>query len=384
MSGAAERNRGAFSPNGGATLEIDGTPVGDAHECYVIAEIGHNHQGSLDQAKELFERAQECGANAVKLQKRHNESLYTSDYFHRPYEHENSFGPTYGTHREALEFGKEEYKELRDFARELGITFFATAFDFHSADFLADLDMPAYKIASGDLTNTPLLRYVGQIGKPVIFSTGAGTLDDVRRAYETVAEVNDQIAILQCTAGYPAEFEELDLRVIQTYRQLFPDVVVGFSGHDSGIAMAVAAYVLGARIIEKHFTLNRAMKGTDHAFSLEIPGLRSMVRDLRRTQVALGDGTKKMYPSESDPALKMGKKLVAARDLEAGRSLTEKDIALKSPGDGLPPYELERFLGRTLRHPIGTDTALTFELLEELIPEQLDDALLPAGERPSE
>jgi N-acetylneuraminate synthase/sialic acid synthase len=137
-------------------------------------------------------------------------------------------------------------------------------------------------------------------------------------------------------------------------------------------------------VIEKHFTLNRAMKGTDHAFSLEVPGLSKMVRDLRRTRAALGDGTKKMYPSESDPALKMGKKLVAARDLEAGRALTREDIALKSPGDGLPPYELDRFIGRTLRHPVGTDTALTFELLEELIPSQLDDALLPAGERGSE
>jgi len=384
MGGAAERDRGAFSPSGGRSLEIDGTTIGDATDCYVIAEIGHNHQGDLDQAKELFQKAHECGADAVKLQKRHNKSLYTADYFHRPYEHENSFGPTYGTHREALEFDRDEYQELKNFTQELGVTFFATAFDFQSADFLADLDMPVYKIASGDLTNTPLLRYVGEIGKPVIFSTGAGTLDDVRRAYETVAEVNDQVAVLQCTAGYPAEFEELDLRVIETYRQLFPEAVVGFSGHDSGIAMAVAAYVLGARIIEKHFTLNRAMKGTDHAFSLEVPGLTRMVRDIRRTRGALGDGTKKMYQSESDPALKMGKKLVAARDLPAGHSLAADDVALKSPGDGLPPYELDRFIGRTLRHPVGEDSALTFELLEELIPEQLDDALLPAGERSAE
>jgi sialic acid synthase len=368
----------------GPAIEIGGTQIGEWTDCYVIAEIGHNHQGSLEQAKELFQKAYECGANAVKLQKRDNRNLYTADYYHRPYEHENSFGPTYGTHRDALEFGRDEYVELKAFTRDLGVTFFATAFDFRSADFLADLDMPAYKIASGDLTNTPLLRYVGQIGKPVIFSTGAGTLDDVRRAYEAVAEVNDQVAILQCTAGYPADFEELDLRVVQTYRQLFPKAVAGFSGHDSGIAMAVAAYVLGARIVEKHFTLNRAMKGTDHAFSLEVPGLTRLVRDLRRTRAALGDGTKKMYPSESDPALKMGKKLVAARDLPAGHTLTVDDIALKSPGDGLPPYELNRFLGRTLRHPVGEDMALMFELLEELIPEQLDDALLPAGEHGSE
>jgi N-acetylneuraminate synthase/sialic acid synthase len=229
-------------------------------------------------------------------------------------------------------------------------------------------------MASGDLTNTPLLRYVGEIGKPVIFSTGGGTLDDVQRAYETLAEVNDQIVILQCTAGYPAEWDELDLRVIATYRELLPRAVVGFSSHDNGIAMPVAAYVLGARVVEKHFTLNRAMRGTDHAFSLEPQGLRKLVRDLQRTRIALGDGTKTMYPSETAPILKMSKKIVAARDLPAGHVLTRDDLALKSPGDGLPPYELDRLVGRTLRHPATEEMALTFELLEELVPE-LEEAL---------
>jgi N-acetylneuraminate synthase/sialic acid synthase len=175
--------------------------------------------------------------------------------------------------------------------------------------------------------------------------------------------------MLQCTAGYPAEWDQLDLRVITTYRQLFPDVVAGFSSHDNGIAMPVAAYVLGARIVEKHFTLNRAMKGTDHAFSLEPQGMRKMTRDLHRAYLALGDGAKTMHPTEAAPIMKMGKKIVAARDLPVGHVLTRDDVALKSPGDGLPPYELDRLLGRTLRHPISEEMALTFELLEELIPE---------------
>ncbi len=169
-------------------LTIDGVRIADDTDCWVIAEIGHNHQGSLDQAKKLFEEAAHCGG---------------------PYDNENSYGPTYGLHREALEFGRAEYQELKAYAAELGITFFAAAFDFTSAEMLADLDMPAYKIASGDLTNTPLLRLVAEIGRPMIVSTGGGTLDDVRRAYETVVEINPQIALLQCTAGYPAEWEEL-------------------------------------------------------------------------------------------------------------------------------------------------------------------------------
>jgi sialic acid synthase len=351
------------------TLRIDGREISDDSHCYVIAEIGHNHQGSVDQAKLLFAEAKRCGADAVKLQKRDNRSLYTDEFYNRPYDNENSFGPTYGAHREALEFGRDEYLELKRYSGEIGITFFATAFDFKSVDFLAELDMPAYKIASGDLTNTPLLRYVAQTGKPVIFSTGAGTLDDVRRAYDTVAAITSEVAVLQCTAGYPVEWNELDLGVIGTYRQLFDGAVVGFSSHDNGIAMAVAAFVLGARIVEKHFTLNRAMKGTDHSFSLEPVGLTKLVRDLRRTRVAIGDGMKTMYPSEAEAARKMGKKLVAARDLPAGHVLRAEDIAFKSPGDGIPPYELDRLVGRALRHPVGRDTALTFELLEEPVPD---------------
>jgi N-acetylneuraminate synthase/sialic acid synthase len=358
------------------TLRIDDTLISEQSDCYVIAEVGHNHQGSLEQCKQLFDEAKACGADAVKLQKRDNRSLYTRELFHKPYDNENSFGATYGEHREALEFGRAEYQELREYAREIGLTFFATAFDIPSADFLAELDMPAYKVASADLINTPLLRHVAAIGKPMILSTGAATLDDVRRAVDEVGQINDQIAILQCTAGYPAAWEELDLRVIETYRELFPTAVAGLSSHDSGIAMAVAAYVLGARIIEKHFTLNRAMKGTDHRFSLEPVGLRKMVRDLRRVRIALGDGTKNMYPSETEPATKMSKKLVAARDLPAGTTLTAADIGSKSPGDGLPPYELDRLIGRTLRHPIAADAPLTFELLEERLP---NDVGHPAG-----
>ncbi len=346
-------------------ISLDGTEIGADTECYVIAEVGHNHQGSVEQAKALFKAAKEAGANAVKLQKRNNRGLYTREAYAKPYENENSYGSTYGEHREALEFERPEYEELKAYCAELEITFFATAFDFASADLLAELDMPAYKIASGDLTNTPLLRYVARIGKPVIFSTGGGTIDDVRRGYETLLEENDQIAVLQCTAGYPAEWDELDLSVIGTYRELFPEAVVGFSSHDNGIAMAVAAFVLGSRIVEKHFTLNRAMKGTDHVFSLEPQGLRKMVRDLRRTRAALGDGTKNVHPSEIAPATKMSKKLVAARDLAVGHVLGEADVALKSPGDGLPPYELERVLGSTLSRSVLEDEPLSFELLDE-------------------
>ena len=337
--------------------------ISDESDAYVIAEIGHNHQGSLKTAKELFQAAAECGVAAGKLQKRDNRSLYTREAYDRPYDNENSFGATYGEHREALEFGKSEYEELQAESARLGIGFFSTAFDIRSADFLAELNTPAYKIASGDLKNIPLLRHVAKIGKPMIVSTGGGTMEDVQRAFDTVMPINPRLCLMQCTCGYPAEFAELDLRVIATYREKFPEVVIGYSGHDNGIAMPLAAYMLGARIIEKHFTLNRAMKGTDHRFSLEPVGMKKMIRDLQRVRIALGDGRKKVYASEASPVLKMGKKLVAARDLPAGHVLTAADIAIKSPGDGLQPYYLDQVVGQVLTRDVRVDQSLTLELV---------------------
>jgi N-acetylneuraminate synthase/sialic acid synthase len=344
-------------------LTIDGKTIEDAGDCYVIAEIGHNHQGKLETAKEMFKTAKECGADAVKLQKRDNRSLYTKAAYDKPYENENSYGATYGEHREHLEFGWSEYRELVDYARQIGITLFATAFDFPSVDFLAKLDMPAFKVASGDLKNIPLLTYMAQTGKPIILSTGGGTMDDVNRAYDAIMPINPRLCLLQCTAGYPAAFEELNLRVITTYRERFPHAVVGLSSHDNGIAMALAAYILGARVVEKHFTLNHTWKGTDHAFSLEPIGFQKMIRDLRRVRVALGDGVKRVYDSEITPMVKMGKKLVAAVDLPAGHAIRREDIAIKSPGGGLQPYEIDKVIGRTTRTALKADEEITFEVL---------------------
>ena len=350
-------------------LRIGEHEIGDHTPCYVIAEIGHNHQGRVEKARELFREAKLAGAHAVKLQKRDNRALYTRAAYNKPYDNENSFGATYGEHREFLEFGLKEYRELQRHAKELEVDFFATAFDVASADFLTAVDVPAFKIASGDIKSTPLLKHVAGFGKPIIISTGGALVDDVQRAYDTIMAINPQLGILQCTAGYPAAFEELDLRVVTQYRERFPGAVVGFSGHDSGIAMPLAAYVLGARIVEKHFTLNRAMKGTDHAFSLEPVGLRKMVRDLERTHKALGDGVKQIHDSEKAPIAKMGKSLVVARDLPAGHVLTGDDIVMKSPGGGIPPYELEKVLGRVTLTALYEDDFLSFEMLSKPSPE---------------
>lgn len=342
-------------------LTIDGRTINDDSDCWVIAEVGHNHQGDIEKCKRLFDAAKDAGADAVKLQKRDNRTLFTKALYDKPYENENSFGTTYGEHREALEFGAKEYQELQAYCHHIGITFFATAFDHPSADFLARLDVPAFKIASGDLKNIPLLKHVASFGKPMIVSTGAGSMQDVQRAYEAIMPINRQLAILQCTASYPTPAEEMNLRTISTFRDQMKDIVIGLSDHYNGIAMTVAAYVLGARIIEKHFTLNHTWKGTDHAMSLEPEGMRKMVRDLRRARAALGDGVKRTLESEEPALNKMGKKLVAARDLPQGHVIATSDVAIKSPGDGLAPYELERLIGKKTVRALKVDENLRIE-----------------------
>lgn len=337
--------------------------ISDDSDCYIIAEIGHNHQGSLETCKKLFLAAKNAGVNAVKLQKRDNMTLFTREAYRKVYDNPNSYGETYGEHREFLEFGWREYVELKKYSKELDLDFFSTAFDIPSAEFLEKLDVPAFKFASGDLKTIPLLKHVAKFGKPMIMSTGGASMEDVRRAYDAVMPINDQICIMQCTGGYPPEWHELNLMVIDTLRKEFPDIVVGFSSHDSGIAMAVAGYMLGARIIEKHFTLNRAMKGTDHAFSLEPAGMTKMVRDLRRLKLALGDGKKVPYASEKVPIAKMGKSLVAQRDLPKGHVLTDEDISMKSPGGCLPPYVWENLVGMMLTQPIKEDEPFDFAKL---------------------
>jgi sialic acid synthase len=341
-------------------LKIDNYVINEVANCYVVAEIGHNHQGDLQTAKKLFYSALKAGANAVKLQKRDNHTLYIPAMWHKPYSNMNSFGVNYGQHREALEFGREEYQELQAYAKEIDITLFATAFDFASADFLAELEFPAFKIASGDLTNIPLLRHIAEFQKPIIISTGGETLKDVQRAYDTVMPINNQLCIMQCTSSYPCINAEMNLSVISTYRKAWDDIIIGFSDHSDNTITALIGYALGARIIEKHFTLDRTMKGTDQAFSLEYDELHKLVCDLQRVRVMLGKGIKQCYPSEVGSLEKMAKKLVAARNIPEKHILTRDDIAIKSPNDGLPPYELDHLLGKITKRSLKENDNISY------------------------
>jgi N-acetylneuraminate synthase/sialic acid synthase len=324
-------------------------------EVYVIAEIGHNHQGVIETAFELFRQAKLSGANAVKLQKRNNKKLYTKKFYNQIYQNKNSFGETYGLHREFLEFDEIQYKELQSFAKEIQIDFFATPFDFASLEFLEKLNMPAYKIASGDLMNTPLQKEISKLKKPIFLSTGGGTLLDIKRAYENITSINRNLSILHCTAAYPAPIEDMNLDVIKKLKEEFRNCRIGLSDHENGIDAAPIAYMLGASIFEKHFTLDRAKKGTDHSFSLEPMGLTRFVRNLHRIKKMIGSNEKKLLNSEVAPLFKMKKSIVAKKSMQAGKILEYSDLDFKSPGEGVDPYLYTELLGKKLKRNINEE-----------------------------
>lgn len=327
---------------------------------FIIAEVGHNHMGSVEVCKQIFDAAARCGANAVKLQKRDNRSLFTEEEFDRPYDNPNSYGPTYGLHREALEFNEAQFVEVKSYAESLGLIFFATPFDIPSAEFLYDLDCPLFKIASADLTNTPLIKRVVSFGRPIIVSTGGGTWADVDRVYEIVDK--SQTAILHCVASYPNQAHEMNLRVVPELKKRYSELAaVGLSDHYNGIAMAEAAYVLGGTVIEKHFTLNHTWRGTDHALSLEPQGLESLVNNIHRIKQALGDGEKKLLRSEESAVRKMGKSIYPTRIIKAGELIFEEDIIFKTPGGGIPPCNIDRILGRVALRDLPVDTPIRLE-----------------------
>lgn len=322
---------------------------------YVIAEIGNNHHGSLKLAKKMIYHAKMAGANAVKFQKRNNKSLFTKQFYNTPFVNQNSFGKTYGEHRDFLEMPLSSYKELKSYAKKIKIDFFATPFDFESVDFLKKLNLPAYKIASGDLTNLPLQEKIAKTGKKIILSTGGGTLRNVKIAYKNISKHNKDIVIMQCTSSYPAKPEHMNLNVIKTYKKHFPKSIIGLSDHENGIDAGPIAYMLGARVFEKHFTLNRSDKGSDNAFSLEPEGLRKFIRNLYRVKLLLGSEKKFRLKSEIVPMYKMEKSIVAKNDIKLGKILKLSDLDFKSPGDGIPPNKYKKIIGKKTKRLIYKD-----------------------------
>ncbi|MDC0206578.1 N-acetylneuraminate synthase family protein [Nitrospinae bacterium] len=274
-------------------IQIGRKLVGEEQPIYFIAEIGINHNGSLGDAKQLIDIAARCGCDAVKFQKRTVDVVYTQEDLAR--QRDNPFGNTNGDLKRGLEFGEKEYSEIDLYCKEKNIQWFASCWDEGSVDFIAKFDPPCFKIASASLTDDDLLRHHRQYRKPIILSTGMSSMDQIEHAVEVLG--TDDLLILHSTSTYPAKPEELNLRMITTLKNKFP-VPIGYSGHEVGLSSTFTAVVLGAKIIERHITLDRAMWGSDQAASIEPQGLERLLNETRGIDATLGDGVKKVYDSE--------------------------------------------------------------------------------------
>ncbi|MBM7070039.1 N-acetylneuraminate synthase family protein [Actibacterium sp. 188UL27-1] len=318
----------------------------------IIAEIGQNHQGDLEQAKNYISRFADLGADVVKFQKRDNRYLFSQERFDAPYDSENSFADTYGAHREALEFSDDQFKEIRDHAKAVGALFMVTPFDEPSLDFLIDLDVEILKVASFDLGNLPFLYRIATAGKPVVLSCGGGSLEQSIETIDFVHSITSNIAVLHCVSKYPTAFNELNLQRIPELISRFPDVAIGLSDHFNGTLSGPVSYQLGARVFEKHVTFDRSQKGTDHSFALEPRGFENFCRDIRRVR-SMTSGTHDELGKE--PVFqKLGKVLVAKSDLPAGHRLTLNDLSgrIDAPGVGIPVRDSARVIGAVLRESV--------------------------------
>ncbi len=345
------------------TINLDGINVGGDYPTYIIAEIGQNHNGEVRLAKKLIDMAVDCGANAVKFQKRDIPSELTKEAFDKPYDNPNSFGKTYGEHRMFLELNESQHLELKEYAQAKGITYFCTPCDVPSVELLERIDCPFYKVASRDVTNIPLLEALSKTGKPIIISTGMASLDDIDEALKVMQPKKNKFAILQCTSEYPCSLENVNLKVMDTLAEKY-GYVVGFSDHTSGIVVSTAASVMGAAIIEKHITLDRTMKGTDQPGSLERAGLRKLVEYIRATELVMGDGIKTINPVTEAAKIKLARSITSTMAIKAGGKLTEAMICLKSPGSGIKWKDRDKIIGKKATRDIEADVTLKIEDFE--------------------
>jgi N-acetylneuraminate synthase/sialic acid synthase len=339
-----------------------GTLIGHGRPCFVVAEIGNNHQGELAIARRMVEEAARAGVNAVKFQKRDMNALFTDEGLQMPYNGPNSFGPTYGEHRVALELSIEDMAELKSLAESLGLVFFASAWDQVSLAEMLDLDVELLKICSADLVNVPMLRQCGSTGLPVILSTGMSSLEEIDLSVAELRKFHEEIIILHCNSTYPCPDECVGLPVMAELSRRY-GLHVGYSGHERGIGPSVAAAALGACVVERHFTLDKTLRGTDHQASLDPAGFAQLIALIREAEAAMTICRKEVFEAERKAAVKLRKSIVFARDLPAGHVLAEADLTVKCPGHGVSPSHWDDILGRTLVCPVRHEDMVQWDQL---------------------
>lgn len=339
--------------------------IGEGEPCFVIAEAGVNHNGDINLAEKLIDTAREAGADAVKFQTYKAEEVVTGGAEKAGYQKETaSTDESQYDMIKRLELSAKDFKKLCEFAREKDIIFLSSPFDKGSVDLLDELQVPAFKVPSGEITNFPLLRHIAGKKKPIILSTGIATLEEIGEALEVIkAEGGNDIVLLHCISSYPAKIGDMNLRAMASLRDAF-ELPVGLSDHSLGITVPVAAAALGACVIEKHFTLDRNLAGPDHRASLEPEELKKMVAAIRDVERAMGDGIKKPTKDEED-SKRVGRRSIVARvDIPRGTVIAGEMLAVKRPGTGLEPKFLDRVIGKRAKQDIKKDDLVSLEMLE--------------------
>ena len=331
-------------------------------KCFIIAEAGVNHNGSIDTAKKLVKVAKQIGADAVKFQTFKAENLVTEHAKKAEYQITDSEDDSQYNMIKKLELSSDEFKEIARYASEKDIVFLSSPFDNESVDLLDKICVPIFKVASGEITNFPLLETIARKHKPVILSTGMSTLGEIEEALNLMEKYNDDIILMHCLTSYPAKIEDANLNVINTLQTAFKKPV-GFSDHTLGIEMSVAAVALGSCVIEKHFTLDKNLPGPDHKASLEPHEFAEMVKSIRNVEKGMGNGIKKPTNDEIKIKNLVRKSIVAKKDIPEGTSLSEEFIDIKRPGTGIEPKHLNKLIGRKTTEDIKKDSQIQWNQL---------------------
>ena len=330
------------------------------NKCLIIAEAGVNHNGSTDIAKKLIDNAVEAGVDAIKFQTFKAENLVTKNAPKATYQKNSTGDGSQLDMLKKLELSLEQHTELIEYCKNKGILFLSTPFDFESVDLLEKFDIAMYKIGSGDLTNIPLLRYIARLGKPMIVSTGMANLGEIECAVNAIKnEGNKDIMLLHCTSNYPTAYEDVHLNSMITMKNSF-DLDIGYSDHTVGIEVSIAAVAMGAKVIEKHFTLDKNMEGPDHKASLNPKELKEMVASIRNIEFALGSKEKKCRDNEKNTKLVARKSIVAALNIKKGDVITKDNITFKRPETGLSPMYTDELIGKIATEDIMFDEQINF------------------------
>lgn len=329
---------------------------------FIIAEIGVNHNGNLELAKKMIKSASECGVDAVKFQTFKSEELVTENARTADYQEENTNENSQLEMLKNLELSFEDFKELKDYASKCNVMFISSPFDVNSVDLLETLDVPLYKLGSGELNNFELIDYVQNTNKPIIISTGMATLDEIKETYDFIKN-KDNLIILHCITGYPTSFEEANLNFIKTLQKEF-DVPIGFSDHSPGIELPIAAIALGACVVEKHFTLDKNLEGPDHKASLNPKEFKAMVDAIRNVEVAMGDGVRKFSENELEIKKVARKSIVLNQDVSKDMIIERVMLSIKRPGTGIPPKFIDDVVGKKLIKDLKANNVLKWDYLE--------------------